>query len=135
MRSSALPGDSPPASTGASVVGVVGALRSFDRRTAERMTMLRKPSTRRPALMPHIRRGPIGLGQRAGRQRPDQRERLHQAAEHGEDLAATLVRDDLLDQRHVADEADAVSDPEDDGADAADREIGADGADRDAERR
>ncbi len=58
IRSNALPGDSPPASTGASVVGVVGALRSLDRRTAERMTMLTKPSTRRPALMPHIWRGP-----------------------------------------------------------------------------
>ena len=82
--------------------------------------------------MPHISRGPTDVGDRAGGKRADQRERLHEAAEHGEDLAAPVVRDDLLDQRHVADEADPVPDPEDDRADAADREIGADGADRDA---
>ena len=82
--------------------------------------------------MPHIQPRADGLGDRAGRERADQRERLHEAAEHGEDLPSSLVRDDLLDQGHVADEADPVPDAEDDGADTPDREVGADGADRHA---
>ena len=103
----------------------------FVRRTAETRTALRNPSTRSAALMPHISARADSLGDRAGCERADERERLHEAPEHREDLAPAVVGDDLLDQRHVADEADAVADPEDDGADAPDREVRADGADRD----
>ena len=81
--------------------------------------------------MPQIEPRADRLGHRPGCERAEERERLHEAAEHGEDLPAAVVRDDLLDQRDVADEADPVADPEDDGADAAERELRADGADRD----
>ena len=84
--------------------------------------------------MPHIKRGPIASVIGPAASVPISVKVMHEAAEHGEDLAAPVVRHDLLDQRHVADEADAVPDPEDDCPDAADRKLGADGADRDAGR-
>ena len=54
-------------------------------------------------------------------ERAEQREHLDEATEHGEDLAPPVVGDGLLDQREVADEADAVARTEDDGPDAAER--------------
>ncbi len=85
--------------------------------------------------MPHMGRGPTAFRHRPCGERPDQRERLHEASEHGEDLAAPIVRDDLLDQGHVADETDPVADAENDGPDTADREVRADGAQSDPGRR
>ena len=133
MRSKALPGVSPPTSTGRTTIGVVskGAGR-VERRTGRDDDGVEVADhEERRADAPHHPRAD-GHGDRAGSERADQRERLHEAAEHGEDLASALVRDDLLDQGHVADETDAVTDPEDDGADAPDREVRADGADRHA---
>ena len=97
--------------------------RYFERRTAATTTALRNPTTSSAALIAPHQSWPDCLGDRPGRERPDERERLHEAPEHREDLPPAVVRDGLLDQRHVADEADAVPDPEDDRADAADREV------------
>ena len=85
--------------------------------------------------MPHIRRGPTATVIGPAASVPIKRERLHEAAQHGEDLTPALVRHDLLDQGDVTDETDTVTHPEDDGADTSDREIRADGADRHTGRR
>ncbi len=65
---------------------------------------------------------------------PTQGERLHEAAEHCEDLSPPFIRHDLLDQGDVADEPDPVAHAEDDSADTPDCEVGADGADGHARR-